>query len=113
MIPESSQKPIYVTFAALLALLVATVAVSFVPLGIANTYLAMAIAVCKLMLVVVVFMNLRRSSGTIRLAAAAGVLWLSFAMVCVLADYHTRGWGEADGDIVEQVEPTTPSAATR
>lgn len=100
-----SQKPIYVTFAALMALLVATVAVSFVPLGTANTWVALAIAVSKMMLVVVVFMNLYESSGTVRLAAVAGVLWLSFAMICVLADYHTRGWHEGNERSVQVSEP--------
>lgn len=99
-----SRKPIYVTFAALMALLIATVAVSFVPLGTANTWLAMAIAVSKMLLVVIVFMNLRRSSGTTRLAAAAGVLWLSFAMICILADYHTRGWEEGNEHAAHLVE---------
>ncbi len=87
-------KSLFLVFAALIMLLIATIAIYFVPLGQANTWLALGIAGTKTLLVVIVFMGLARSSGAMRLAAGAGVLWLTFAVVLVMADYMTRGWNE-------------------
>ncbi|MGN6136970.1 MAG: cytochrome C oxidase subunit IV family protein [Aureliella sp.] len=91
---RSESKRLLVTFAALLALLVATIAVSFVPLGPMNVWLALAIAVAKTLLIALVFMRLASSSWTMTLAACAGLLCLAIAVTCTLADFHTRGWEE-------------------
>ena len=92
----ASHRPLLVTFAGLLLLLIATVVVAFLPLGTGKPWLAMGIAVTKTLLVVSVFMGLNRSTGVTRLAACAGVLWLTIAMTIVLADSLTRGWGETN-----------------
>lgn len=75
---------------ALLLLLALTVGSAFLPLGIGNTIVNMAIAGMKAALVVVFFMELSRSSTLIRIAAAAGAFWLSFLFVLSAGDYLTR-----------------------
>ncbi len=91
---QTTSKPLIVTFIALLALLAATVAAAMVPLGVWNVWLALAIAATKTMLVVIVFMGLNRANGVVRMASAVGLLWLSFALILVMADSMTRGWHE-------------------
>ncbi|MGN6739437.1 cytochrome C oxidase subunit IV family protein [Dyella sp.] len=76
---------------ALLALLAATAGLAYLPLGGFNTVLALSISVAKALVVMLVFMRLRSASPVIRLAAAAGFLWLSLLFVITLADYLTRG----------------------
>lgn len=90
----SDYKSLYVAFASLLALLIATIAINFVPLGAAHLWIGLGIAITKTVVVVLAFMGLTRSPGAARLAAGASVLWLSFAIVLVMSDYMTRGWGE-------------------
>ncbi|MEO8497822.1 MAG: cytochrome C oxidase subunit IV family protein [Planctomycetota bacterium] len=87
-------KSLYLAFAGLLALLIATIAINFAPLGGAHVWIGLGIAVTKTIVVVVIFMGLTRSPRAARLAAGAGLLWLSFAIIFVMADYMTRGWDE-------------------
>ncbi len=90
-------KSLYIAFAGLLALLIATIAINFVPLGAAHVWIGLGIAVTKTIVVVVIFMGLTRSPRAAQLAAGAGLLWLSFAITLVMADYMTRGWDETQG----------------
>jgi cytochrome c oxidase subunit 4 len=75
---------------ALLALLAATAGLAYVPLGVFNTVLALAISVSKALVVMLVFMRLRSAKPVIRLAAVVGFLWLGLLFVITLADYLTR-----------------------
>jgi cytochrome c oxidase subunit 4 len=79
----------YVT-AALMALLVLTIAVSYLPLGVLSFPAAMAIAICKALLVALFFMHLRYENPLMRLFAVAGLGWLIILMSGTLHDYLTR-----------------------
>lgn len=100
-------KSLYIAFAALMLLLVATMVITFVPLGDANVWLAIIIAVTKTLLVVSIFMGLTRSTGAVRLAAGTGVLWLMIAITLVMADYMSRGWQETQGRYLSDSEHVT------
>ncbi len=76
--------------AALLALLVATVAAARVDLGPLSTTVALAIAGVKAALVILYFMHVRRGPRLIWLYAAGGFLWLALLITLVWADVTTR-----------------------
>jgi len=75
---------------ALVGLLGATTALAFLPLGRWNIVVAIGIAVLKALIVVIVFMELRRSSGLVRVFAGAGFLWLLILLGLTGADYASR-----------------------
>jgi cytochrome c oxidase subunit 4 len=77
-------------FAALLILLAVTWSVGYVDLGAFNMIFALAIAVSKALLIMLLFMHVRTSSQIIRLAAGAGVAWLLILITLALTDYMTR-----------------------
>jgi cytochrome c oxidase subunit 4 len=78
------------TWVALMALLALTVGLAFVPLGPFKPLVAYAIATAKAALVLWFFMEMRREGGLLRLAAAAGFVWISILLTLSLADYLTR-----------------------
>jgi cytochrome c oxidase subunit IV len=80
-------------WAALLALLVLTVASSFVHLGGWNAAVNVIIAGAKAALVAVFFMHLRERPALVRLAAVLGVVWLMILIGLSLSDFLTRGAG--------------------
>jgi len=71
---------------ALLVLLGLTFGAAHIPLGGFNVVIGIAIAGIKVALVVVIFMGLGNSPSLIRLAAAAGVFWLTILFVLTLTD---------------------------
>ena len=75
---------------ALMALLALTTGLAFVPLGTANLFISLAIAAAKALLVLILFMELKGSSGLIRAAAAAGFFWLAIMIALTTADYTHR-----------------------
>lgn len=87
-------RSLYIAFASLMVLLVATMGMSFVDLGAAHTSVGIGIAIVKTLLVAAVFMNLLTPSSTVRLVSAASLLWLSFFVLFVMGDYLTRGLAE-------------------
>jgi cytochrome c oxidase subunit 4 len=80
------------TTAALLLLLVATIAVAHINLGPFNTIAAMSISLAKGLLIVLFFMHVRGSSRLIWIAAATGFFWLGIMLVLAMSDFATRGW---------------------
>jgi cytochrome c oxidase subunit 4 len=82
----------YVVFAALIALTVLTVALSFFDLGPWHTVLGVGIGVIKALLVVLFFMHLLYSDRVNWLAIGAGLFWLAILLALTLADYFTRHW---------------------
>jgi cytochrome c oxidase subunit 4 len=78
------------TWIALLVLLAATCASSFVPMGPWNLALNLAIAAAKALLVAFVFMRLRRERAMVGLVAAAGVVWLSLLVGLSAFDFAAR-----------------------
>ena len=85
-----SARAIWTCWAALLALLAATTAIAFLPLGPFNLALALAIAGAKALLVLVFFMELRHASGLVRAFALAGFFWLTILLGLTAADYTSR-----------------------
>ena len=77
-------------YAALMALLAATVAAIYVNLGAFNILITMVIAFTKALLVMLFFMHLRYSPRVIWIYAALGVLFISCLMGGTLADVLAR-----------------------
>jgi cytochrome c oxidase subunit 4 len=89
---EPSVRTYLVVFAALMVLLVVTVAVAFVHLGPLNLAAALAIAIVKATLVILFFMHVIYSSRLTKVFVAAGLFWLLILFGLTLSDYMTRGW---------------------
>jgi cytochrome c oxidase subunit 4 len=80
----------YRVFAALIALTLLTVSVSFLDLGRWHTTVGVLIGVVKATLVALFFMHLLHSSRASWLAVLAGLFWLGILMVLTLTDYLSR-----------------------
>jgi cytochrome c oxidase subunit 4 len=77
---------------ALLVLTAATTLVAFVDLGGFSVVVALAIAVCKMLLVALFFMHVRHSTKLTKLVVLGGLLWLGILLMLTLSDFTTRGW---------------------
>lgn len=86
-----SVKTYALVFAGLIFATVATTAVAFVNLGPFSVVVALAIAVCKMLLVALFFMHVRHSTRLTRLVILGGLLWLGILIFMTLADITTRG----------------------
>ena len=75
---------------ALMTLLALTTGLAFVPLGSANLFVSLGIAVTKALLVLILVMELKAGSSLIRAAAAAGFFWLMIMIALTSADYTHR-----------------------
>ncbi len=69
-----------------------TSAVAFVNLGPFSVVVALAIAVCKMLLVALFFMHVRHSTKLTRLVVLGGLLWLGILITLSMADFISRGW---------------------
>ena len=76
----------------LLVLTAATTLVAFVDLGEFSVVVALAIAVCKMLLVALFFMHVRHSTKLTKLVVLGGLLWLVILLMLTLSDFTTRGW---------------------
>lgn len=91
MVPHLIPKRIYIlVFITLLLLTMVTVEVAFYDAGWLNIYIALTIATCKALLVVLYFMHVRYSSRLTWLFVGAGLFWLAILLVLTLSDYLTR-----------------------
>jgi cytochrome c oxidase subunit 4 len=84
------------TFIGLLLLMVATIVVSKFNLGAANNAIAMAIAIAKAGMVVMLFMQVRYGTKLIWLWAGIGFVWF-LLMFGITSDYITRNWAPVNG----------------
>lgn len=66
--------------------------VSTIDLGEWNIVVALLIAFFKMMLVVLIFMNVKSESPLTKLFAAAGFFWLILLLGQVAIDYISRTW---------------------
>lgn len=82
----------WLVFAALIALTVLTVFVSFLEIGAWHTPAGLAIATAKGLLVILVFMHVLYAGRLTWLVVAAALFWLGILFVLTLSDYLTRGW---------------------
>lgn len=81
---------LYAVFAALMVLTVLTVLVSRVDLGSLNLPVAMAVAVTKALLVVLLFMEVKFSEKIIQVTAAMGFVFLAILVFYTMTDYLSR-----------------------
>jgi cytochrome c oxidase subunit 4 len=88
----ASLKSYVLIFLALLVLMALTTGVAFIDLGPLNTVVALAIAGCKMMLVVLFFMHILYSKNLTKIVAAAGLLWLMILLMLTMSDFATRKW---------------------
>ena len=80
-------------FGALLVMTLATAGAAFIDLGgNLNTVVAMLIAACKALLVILFFMHVRYSSRLTWVFVGAGFFWLMILLSLTLADVLTRRW---------------------
>jgi cytochrome c oxidase subunit IV len=79
-------------FVALLCLTALTTGVAYIDLGAFNTVAALAIAVAKMLLVVLFFMHVKYSGGLTKVFILAGVLFFAILVTLTLADELTRHW---------------------
>ncbi|HVO32451.1 MAG TPA: cytochrome C oxidase subunit IV family protein [Elusimicrobiota bacterium] len=77
-------------YAALMALLAATVGAAFIPLGPFNFLITLTIAVTKAILVVLFFMHVRYNSRLIWIYVSLGFLWFIYLVGGTLSDVFTR-----------------------
>ena len=79
--------------AALLALTATTVAASYVEMYVFNAVVALAIAVVKMLLVVLFFMHVKYSPKLTKLTVISGLFIFLGLISMTMADYVTRAWG--------------------
>jgi cytochrome c oxidase subunit 4 len=77
---------------ALLALLFATWGISRLDLKPFNLAIALAIAIVKMLLIILFFMHARYSERLVWVVAGAGFVWLIIFLDLTLSDYLTRGY---------------------
>lgn len=104
-------------FAALMVLLVATVAAALFDFGqftvgswnlhFVNVLVMLTIAIVKTLLVVLYFMHVRYSSRLTWVFASAGFLWFAILVTLTLGDYMTRDWLNPD-ELVVLSKPGMP-----
>ena len=87
-----SVKTYVLVFLGLIFLTVATTAVAFVDLGAFSIVAALAIAVCKALLVALFFMHVRHSTRLTRLVVLGGLMWLAILLLLTMGDMMSRGW---------------------
>lgn len=90
--PIVSKKAYFSIWASLMVLLFLTWGVAQFNLGPFNVVAALAIAVTKMLLVILFFMHVRYSTRLTWLFVAAGFIWLLLMIDLTLGDYLTRGW---------------------
>lgn len=82
----------FLIFGALLALTALTTGMAYVDLGVWNTIVALAIAVCKATLVALFFMHLRWSTHMMRVVLVSALIWLGILISLTTSDFFTRDW---------------------
>lgn len=87
----------YKVFAALMILLVVTVAAAEVDLGALNVGIAILIAVVKAVLIILYFMHVRYSSKLVWVFAGAAFVFVFIMFALTLSDYMSRGWLDVPG----------------
>ena len=81
---------LFAVFAALMVLTVVTVLVSRVDLGNLNLPVALAVAVTKALLVILIFMEVKYSPKLVQVTAAAGFLFFGILILYTMTDYLSR-----------------------
>jgi cytochrome c oxidase subunit 4 len=87
--PTVSGRPYVIAWLGLLALTLLSFGAHYLPLGPFGTALALAIALLKALVVLVVFMHLRREPLSIRCVAALNLAWVALLCAGVALDVAT------------------------
>ncbi len=87
-----SRKTFFLVYVALMVLLVLTYVASLFNLGFVGIVIAMAIAACKAVLIILYFMHVKVSRQLIWIAAIVGFIWLGIMMGLTFNDYLSRNW---------------------
>jgi cytochrome c oxidase subunit 4 len=96
--PLISVRAYAIVFLTLIALTLLTTAVAFVDLGgELNSVVAVSIAVCKTLLVILYFMHVRYSDRLTWVFVGAGFFWLMILFTLTMSDALTRNWLIAPG----------------
>lgn len=92
------KKTYWIVWIALMVLMIATAALSRVPLGAWNTPIALAIATAKALLVLLFFMHVKYESYNITwVAVIGGFFWLFIMLSLTMTDYLSRGLSATGG----------------
>lgn len=86
-------KTFFGVFAGLMILTAITVFISYVELGPLNPIVALVIATCKALLVVLFFMELRWSPHITMIVVFSAICFLLILLGLTMSDYLTRIWG--------------------
>jgi cytochrome c oxidase subunit 4 len=79
-------------FGALMVLTAITVGIALLDLGFLNIFVALFIALCKAVMVVLIFMHVRYSRRIIPLVIGGGLLWLAILIALTMTDFLSRDW---------------------
>ncbi len=91
--PHIVPVPIYVAvFVALIIFTALTTGIAYIDLGKWNTVVALVIAVCKMVLVVLFFMHVKYSKGLTRIVILGAFFWLGIMITLTCSDELTRHW---------------------
>lgn len=90
--PVVSRRTYALTWAALLALALATTLIGFLDLGPFNMIIAVSIATIKASLIAAFFMQALYEGKIVRIILAGGVIWFLILITLTLGDYISRGW---------------------
>jgi cytochrome c oxidase subunit 4 len=88
----ASTKLYYWVFGALIVGTALTYAVALVDFGFFNNVVMLAIAITKMLLVMLFFMGVRWSSRLTWVVAGSGFLFLLILFTITMSDYLSRGW---------------------
>jgi cytochrome c oxidase subunit 4 len=66
--------------------------IAYIDLGWWNTFVALTIAVMKMLLVVLFFMHVKYATGLTRVVIICGFFWLGIMITLSLSDELTRRW---------------------
>lgn len=80
-------------FFILLCLTALTTAVAYIDMGKYNLVVALVIAFCKMLLVLLFFMHAKYSQNLTKLVIVGAFLWFCIMITLTLSDEATRGWG--------------------
>ena len=88
----ASPKLYYSVFAALIVGTILTYLAALVDFGFFNNVVMLAIAVTKMMLVILFFMGVRWNTRLTWVVAGSGFFFLLIMFTITMSDYMTRGW---------------------
>ncbi len=89
VVPPKTYISVFLTLMVFTAL---TTAVAYVDLGRFNTIIALVIACCKMVLVILFFMHLKYSENLTKLVVVAAFFWFAILLALTLSDYLSRNW---------------------